>query len=640
MRLMLEWRHIILYALTITTCQASHCADEPEREENVCRLESPAGLSSSSLMQLKHYDLGKSNGKVSASQPELTSIQYRGEADGQPVSNTALYTTLVRPSGEDHWKGNDMLLDTMFLYCSARWAGSKLPFHITTSGIQEAGMRLLKDLGFQVHDFTGMEDQVKAWYKPVYTKEEALSGGRLWVDPKSVPSYGVDGEHALKRKDGWATYFKFFVWNSTDLDLVLHTDVDVQFLSNPDPFLREAAEQGLVFMAAPETGGRQYIGLNTHMMLLRPSETTFKNLIVKASQGDYVPLTNTEQDVLEWYFDPAVATQQNIEDRVLHEHNSESKPIWMHWIDGEVPASCSSSTFMESYDEEGLTCKRLADACNIDFSRRHDSVPLPTLPPRACAPREVNKQGSRPRVFVLVPGFGDAARKEQLLSNIGWLRKQDVEVSCMIYVYQPVEKMPLNDAEFAPCSIQRQAGYPAQFMLWAPKKQWSNQDYVLVWFDDVALPQDASLTRMMNIMNFNGLGALAPSYSEEMYKHWPERHGKIMFHNSSEDFVVGRHTSYAELMFLLMTPASFNCLRGLVDEKSNPYGYGLDRLYPDRCSDHCLGVLDEITMMDMGQGTFKYDLAEKYQEAYFSKHGFPSNREIIFGPLQDPRSKE
>merc|ERR1719456_16336 len=110
-----------------------------------------------------------------------------------------------------------------------------------------------------------------------------------------------------------------------------------------------------------------------------------------------------------------------------------------------------------------------------------------------------------------------------------------------------------------------------------------------------------------------------------------------MYHNSSSDFVVGRHTSYAELLFSLMTPASFRCLRRLVDLEVNPFGYGLDRLFPDRCPEHCLGVLDETTMLDKSQGTLSYDVAEKYQEAYFSKHGYPSDREIVFGPLQDPQ---
>merc|ERR1711871_386821 len=115
-----------------------------------------------------------------------------------------------------------------------------------------------------------------------------------------------------------------------------------------------------------------------------------------------------------------------------------------------------------------------------------------------------------------------------------------------------------------------------------------------------------------------------------------ERHGSIMFHNSSNKFQVGRHTSYAELLFSLMTADSFRCLQGLIDVRVNPFGYGLDRSFPDRCSEHCLGVLDETTMLDTSQGSFSYEAAEDYQDAYFSKHGFPSDRQIVFGSLQDP----
>lgn len=527
-----------------------------------------------------------------------------------------------------------MLLDSLFLYCSARWAGSHLPFYITTSGINASGLRLLEDLGFQVHDSSDMEEQVKQdWYQPVFSKQEARDKGRLWIDPKTVARYGVDAEHALNRKDGWATYFKFLAWNNTGLDVALHVDVDVQFLGSPDAILHEFSERGGAFLATAEQGGRQYSGLNTHMMLLRPSSTVFSELVQKASLGDYAPLTNTEQDVLEWYFNVSDATRGNMWS-VPHKHNDETEPAWKDWQTSETPTRCNSAALVEDSGSARLTCQHLAETCNVDRKEMRKHMAMPTPPPRECTPRTTLTK-RRPSIFVLVPGFGDVERKEQLLQNVAWLREQDADVTCKIYVYEEADKLPLEE-DFAPCSIERKPGYPAEFMLQAPEEQWSNQDYVLIWFDDVSLQSGTSLTRLVNIMDHNGLGVLTPSYAEEMYDHWPERHGRIMFHNSSSEPPIGRHTSYAELMFSLMTPASFRCLRSLVDVEVNPFGYGLDRLFPDKCSEHCLGVLDETTMMDLSQGSFSYDLAGQYQEAYFSKHGYPSDRELVFGPLQEP----
>jgi hypothetical protein len=581
------------------------------------------------------------DGTAAAAQPDVTtSIRYSGTAERVANPQAALYTTLVQPFGKQHWKGNDMLLDSLFLYCSARWAGSQLPFHITTSGLNSKSLKLLKDVGFTVHDFTALEEQVKSdWYKPVYTKQEAQEQGRLWIDPQ-VWRYGLDAEHALKRTDGWATYFKFLAWNNTDFDVLLHVDVDDQFLASPDDFIWRAAQQGQVFLANVEEGARQYVGLNTHMMLLRPSPNVFHALVRKASLGDYVPLTNTEQDVLEWYFDTGNATTREMLEGVLHDHNDETEASWKGWLStSDVPSQCTAASLVEEdFGKAGLTCQRLAEVCQVDDSKRKQYMhPRPTKP-RECPARVTAPQ--RPRVFVLVPGFGEPERQKTILRNVAWLRKQEVDMVCVIYVYEAEEKLPLHAEDFSPCQIQRQAGYPAEFMLLPPEEMWSSQDYVLMWFDDVVVPDDTDLTRLIKILDYNGLGMLSPSFSDEMYAHWPERHGKIMFHNSSSQFRVGRHTSYAELLFSLMKPESYRCLRGLIDLEVNPFGYGLDRLFPDRCSEHCLGLLDETVMMDTSQGTLNYKAANYYQDAYFSKHGFPSDREVVFDSLKDPREDE
>jgi hypothetical protein len=637
-----------IISLIVSLCASDDhiCVPEETALTPNCLLQQSKGAWKGSLDVADAAQPGKSrditNEAEEVSRPNRTSIHYDGEIEDLSNPRLALYTTLVRPFGQQHWnkKHNDMLLDTFFLYCSARWAGSGLPFHITVSGIEQGGLELLEDLGYHVHDLSVLEDIVKhKWYKPIFSKKEAADQGRLWIDPISVARYGVDAEHALDRKDGWATYFKFFAWNNTQLDIVLHTDVDVQFLGNPDGFIHDAAKHGEVFIATAETGGRQYPGLNTHMMFMRPSRTVFEDLVQKATTGDYAPLTNTEQDVLEWYFDVKDATHRNMWD-VPHAHNDETPAAWKEWLISEAPSQCSSAALINTTGKDPFTCRSLEEACGIDKSERSRHMVMQPPQQRSCPSRTPPNPSRRPRVFVLVPGFGgESERQEQLLENVAWLRRQDADITCMIYVYKSAEELTLDEQIFAPCSVERQKGYPAEFMLQPPENLWQDSDYVLIWFDDVALHPDSKLSRFIDVLNFNGLGLLTPSFSEKMLsEYWPERHGRIMYHNSSKSFAIGRYTSYAELLFSFMTPASFQCLRGLIDIDVNPYGYGLDRLFPDRCSEHCLGILDETTMYDTSHGTFSYDDAEKYQDAYFTKHGFPTDSSLVFGPLSEPIS--
>jgi hypothetical protein len=106
--------------------------------------------------------------------------------------------------------------------------------------------------------------------------------------------------HLQARNDGPETSLKFFAWALTRYRLVLHTDADVHFLESPAAALAEAHGRGLLFQAARvERGKRGYLGLNTHMMILRPSLSIFAVLAANAATGHFIPYTRTEQDVIE-----------------------------------------------------------------------------------------------------------------------------------------------------------------------------------------------------------------------------------------------------------------------------------------------------------------------------------------------------
>lgn len=109
-----------------------------------------------------------------------------------------------------------------------------------------------------------------------------------------------------ERPDGWATMLKLFAWNLTAYRLVLYTDLDVSFSESPERALREADEMDIDFEATPERAARGYNGLNTHLMLLRPSRAVFNMLLANALHGHFMTYTHTEQDVLETAFPPVV----------------------------------------------------------------------------------------------------------------------------------------------------------------------------------------------------------------------------------------------------------------------------------------------------------------------------------------------
>lgn len=304
----------------------------------------------------------------------LTRIRYTGgrghtEMDAfvvpMEIPKAVLYTVLVSPHGSQHYKPGDLVLDALFAYCTARWSGSTLPFRMIINDVNSGATKLLHDVGFEVMDFSHLETVIRQeWHKPLYSRDDALAAGRLWVD--HMPVQG--------RVDGWATYFKLLAWNDSYAHAVLMTDVDVCFLQNPDPFLLAfAASPSSFFHATFDVSMRRYMGFNSHLMALRPSPLTFKALVQKAATGDYVPYTNGEQDVLEWYFDATLgySFKTDIGVHIRHQHSqsvgNSVRECWHQWSDAVHNPGCSSSELALTFANPGhrLTCPRLAKTCGV-----------------------------------------------------------------------------------------------------------------------------------------------------------------------------------------------------------------------------------------------------------------------------------
>ena len=129
------------------------------------------------------------------------------------------------------------------------------------------------------------------------------------------------------RDDGAGTTLKFWAWALADFDGVVVADADVCWngaFAGPygrgshrpaarfhftsanelEGFAAELLRRRVPFAAAAERGNRDYDGFNSHFFWVRPSLDVFALLRDMAASGDFVPYTNTEQDVFDTVFSP------------------------------------------------------------------------------------------------------------------------------------------------------------------------------------------------------------------------------------------------------------------------------------------------------------------------------------------------
>ena len=175
-------------------------------------------------------------------------------------------------------------------------------------GANRSNVRVLST-GFQRYDTVGgihLDDVPPLAFQPRYKDD----GAHLWVN---------EGRVQLRR-DGACTLTKFHAWNLTNLDAVAVLDSDI-CLHNPASVwnaLANFSQSSQPFAAGPERAKRKYRGFNTRVMFLKPSPAIFKVLIDKAASGDFLPYSNTEQDVIETVFSPSVHAKKNLAPH--HEH--------------------------------------------------------------------------------------------------------------------------------------------------------------------------------------------------------------------------------------------------------------------------------------------------------------------------------
>ena len=89
-----------------------------------------------------------------------------------------------------------------------------------------------------------------------------------------------------------------------DTDVCVHEDVHA--------WMRRLHRNGTYFAAMKEVVGRPHLGMNTHLMYLRPSRLLHRLLVDKARLGDFMPYTNGEQDVIETVFAPHLDSPEGL----------------------------------------------------------------------------------------------------------------------------------------------------------------------------------------------------------------------------------------------------------------------------------------------------------------------------------------
>ena len=215
------------------------------------------------------------------------------------------------------------------------------------------------------------------------------------LPPALAPGRGRDSA-IQPRDDGAGTTLKFWAWALADFDGVVVADADVCWngaFAGPygrgshrpaarfhftsanelEGFAAELLRRRVPFAAAAERGNRDYDGFNSHFFWVRPSLDVFALLRDKAASGDFVPYTNTEQDVFDTVFAPHRHSFEALGIKPpTHEHtkgrcagNDEpSSPT--HAATGEF-AECYASRYPDLYD---AFCRH-PSGCDINALGHH-----------------------------------------------------------------------------------------------------------------------------------------------------------------------------------------------------------------------------------------------------------------------------
>jgi len=299
-------------------------------------------------------------GALTSTLPTMTVTTIGAMTTTTTSQLVAIYAIAIDGGAKTHAKRDNFLFSLRF-GCSAFRQNRTLPVHLTVAGFRPTLVKVLRDTGMHVHDRSAQIDEVKSWWKPVMSAKQAQREGRAW------PNYGRAPQ---RRQDGWCTYFKFFTWLDKRYKYVLQTDTDQYF---GRPYVEELLEvirgfeqTGTDFCGNPESfGSDQHLLTNT--MLFRPSETFFHELVERASNGSYMPFTNTEQEVVDanlygWRGGKTYNVRTNCT-------NWDNIQLMAHHLPLEYPSNksckCTRKELEKEFATRTLTCDIFWERCMV-----------------------------------------------------------------------------------------------------------------------------------------------------------------------------------------------------------------------------------------------------------------------------------
>lgn len=186
--------------------------------------------------------------------------------------------------------GGVQIEQALTLAASLRALGSEAQLVAMTYAFDPAARAALARAGYDVRDYSS-----EAPGRFALAPRFEYTAGQRW--PR-----GKQSEYVQRRLDGACTSLKFFAWDSVGYDGVLLSDTDVAFFEDPLPWMEARLAENEYFHASREVTFRNYDGLNTHLVWLRPDRQIFKMLVDAGRLGNFIPYTNGEQDVIEALF--------------------------------------------------------------------------------------------------------------------------------------------------------------------------------------------------------------------------------------------------------------------------------------------------------------------------------------------------
>ena len=100
------------------------------------------------------------------------------------------------------------------------------------------------------------------------------------------------------RQDYACTSLKFMAWNFTQYDRILVSDTDVCFYDH-DIYNWMDRHRKWKFIAEKETARRGFVGIQSHLMYIKPNEDIFDILVELGKFRSFLPYTNGDQDIIE-----------------------------------------------------------------------------------------------------------------------------------------------------------------------------------------------------------------------------------------------------------------------------------------------------------------------------------------------------